>query len=181
MGTSFTSPPATGKPRIEWGQAMFAPNPYVPLLYHLIFSLHCGNGLLCSLVPGENFFFLLLFFVWVAFQLSGDTIKLIRAKILPYASMVCTNTLFTATSQRSVWIKPQKVKHWESLTSTAGFMHMGTRKPGTSVNQGCPFDTMSLLQYFFLLVLRKMSTDMNLISSTTQGGGVYTRVQQLDQ
>lgn len=140
MGTSFTSPLATGKLRTVWGQAKFTPNPHVPLLCPLIFSLHYGNGLLCSLVPREKFFFL-----WVAFQLSGDTIELIRAKILPYVSTVCTNTLFTATSQCSVWIKPQKVKHRESLTSTAGFMHMGTRKLGTSVNQGCPFDTMSLL------------------------------------
>lgn len=88
--------------------------------------------------------------VWLALQVSRDTIKLIRAKILSYISMVCTRILFTAASQFSE-DKTQKVKHWEGLTSTAGFVHMGARKAGISVNQGHPSDTMSLLQYLFPL------------------------------
>lgn len=94
MGTSSTSPPASGKPRTEWGQARFAPNQYIPLLYHVMFSLHYRYGLLCSLWYLEGFFFFKL-----ALQLSTDIIKLIRAKILPHISMVCTSILFTATSQ----------------------------------------------------------------------------------
>lgn len=146
MGTSFTSTPASEKSRAEWGRARFAPNPYFPCFGLSYFS--------CNMDMDFYAFFgawrVWGFFLWLASQLSRDTIKLIRAKILPYISMVCTSTLFTATSQFSV-DNIQKVKHCESLTSTAGFVHMGTRKPGISVNQGCPFDTMSLLQYLFAL------------------------------